>query len=115
MIIGILSIGMSIYHTDLNKIQDIWKREIQFSISDEGIDIKKFKQFGFVKWNNTQDISVDTENGILELGVWEKDEFYEVTFLLNDYPIGDYDEFLRKINVYLKRNLKKENDSEQSI
>ena len=115
IIIGILSVGMAIYHTDLNKIIDIWKKEIQFSIGDEGIDIKKFKQFGFVKWNNTQDISVDTESGILSLGVWEKDNFYEVTYNLNNYPIGDYDEFLRKINVYLKRNLKKENDSEQCI
>ena len=108
MIIGILSIGMAFYHTDLNKIKDIWKKEIQFSIGDEGIDIKKFKQFGFVKWNDTQDISVDTQSGILSLGVWEKDDFYEVIFNLNDYPIGDYNEFLRMINVYLKRSLKKE-------
>lgn len=112
MIIGILSIGLAISHIDLNKIKNIWKKEVQFTIGDKGIDIKKFKQFGFVKWSDTQDIFVDTEKGILSLGVWEKDNFYEVTFNLTDYPIGDYDEFLRKINVFLKRNLKKENDSE---
>lgn len=96
ILMGILSIGIAIYHTDLNKTQDIWKKEIQLSISDEGIDIKKFKQFGLVNWINTQDISVDTEKGILELGIWEKEVFYEVTFNLNDYPIGDYGEFLKK-------------------
>lgn len=112
IIFGILSIGLAFYLTDLNKIKDIWIKEIQFSISEEGFYIKKFKQLGFVKWSNTQDITVDTENGILNLGAWIKEEFYEVTFNLNDYSIGDYDEFLRKINVYLKRCLKNENYSD---
>ena len=105
-LLGILTIGMAFYYTDANKIKDAWKKDIQFSLSNEGIDIKQFKQFGFVKWENTEDISVDTEDGILALGVWEKEDFYEVSLNLKDYDIGDYEDFLRTINVYLKRSLK---------
>lgn len=110
-IIGLIAIGLGIYFTDLNKIKNITKEEVQFSISNEGIDIKKFKQFGFVKWENTENITIDTDNGVLRLGIWEEEDFYEVTYSLSEYQIGNYDEFLRIINVYLKRNLKKENDS----
>lgn len=106
LVIGILSIGLAIYHIDLHKIKDNWKREIQFSIGDEGIEIKKYKHFDIMKWDSTQNISVDTESGILKLGVWKTNQFHEITFDLNDYPIGDYDDFLYKINIYLKRSMK---------
>lgn len=107
LIIGILTLGMAVYYTDLSKIGDIWKKEVQFSIGDKGIDLKMFKQFKFVKWNDTQNISINSENGKMELMVNVKNEFHQVTINLNDYKVGDYDEFLRKINIYLKRSMNK--------
>lgn len=88
-IIGLIAIGLGIYFTDLNKIKNITKEEVQFSISNEGIDIKKFKQFGFVKWENTENITIDTDNGVLRLGIWEEEDFYEVTYSLSEYQIGN--------------------------
>lgn len=114
LIFGILAIGFAVYRTDLDKIKNVWSKKIQFSISDDGMVMRRLKKFGLIKWQDTEDIIIDTENGILQFGVWKEDTFYEVTFNLNDYPIGDYDAFLRMMNVYMKRSLEKENDSEQS-
>ena len=68
----------------------------------------KFKEFGLINWDDTEEILIDTENGILSLGVWNNEDFYNVNFQLNDVEITDYDEFLNTINVYLKRNRDKE-------
>lgn len=112
LIVGLLWIGLGIYYTDFNKIKNINKNKIQFFIGNGGIEIKKFNQFGLVKWNDIQESTIDTETGILNIWAWKGEELYEVTINLNEYQIGKYEEFLRKINVYRKRNLKKENDSE---
>lgn len=106
VLIGALSIVITFYHIDLNKIKDIGKNEVQISIMDEGIYIKKFKKHGIVNWNNTQNISVNTKDGNLELGIIKEEALYEIVINLKDYEIGDYDEFSRKVSAYLKRSLK---------
>ena len=89
--------------TNLNRISDVWKKEVQFSIGNKGINFKNLSDLGFVIGEDTQDISVDIENGIFKLDVWRDETLFEVTLNLNEYQIGDYEEFLRKINIYLKR------------
>lgn len=106
LVIGLLGIGFSIYNIDRDKIKNIWKREVQLSLSNEGIYINGFKQFDFVPWDDTQDIYIDTVDGILRMGVWVKEDYYDVTVNLKDYYIANnnYNELLRKVNIYLKRN-----------
>jgi hypothetical protein len=103
ILIGAISIIMAFYQTNLNRISDVWKKEVQFSIGNNGINFKNLSDLGFVIWEDTQDISVDIENGIFKLDVWRDETLFEVTLNLNEYQIGDYEEFLRKINIYLKR------------
>jgi len=103
ILIGAISIIMAFYQTNLNRISDVWKKEVQFSIGNKGINFKNLSDLGFVIWEDTQDISVDIENGIFKLDVWRDETLFEVTLNLNEYQIGDYEEFLRKINIYLKR------------
>ena len=103
ILIGAISIIMALYQTNLNRISDVWKKEVQFSIGNNGINFKNLSDLGFVIWEDTQDISVDIENGIFKLDVWRDETLFEVTLNLNEYQIGDYEEFLRKINIYLKR------------
>lgn len=104
LMIGFLSIGMAIYSTNLNKIRNITKRKIQLSISNKGIDLK-FKDIGFVKWEDTEDIALDTKKGILSFGIWDNDDFSQVDLPLNDLEVEDYYDFLRAVNVYIKRSL----------
>jgi hypothetical protein len=103
ILIGAISIIMAFYQTNLNRISDVWKKEVQFSIGNNGINFKNLSDLGFVIWEDTQDISVDIENGIFKLDVWRDEKLFEVTLNLNEYQIGDYEEFLRTINIYLKR------------
>lgn len=104
LMIGFLSIGMAIYSTNLNKIRNITKRKIQLSISNKGIDLK-FKDIGFVKWEDTEDIALDTKKGILSFGIWDNDDFSQVDLPLNDLEVEDYYDFLRAVNIYIKRSL----------
>jgi hypothetical protein len=103
ILIGAISIIMAFYQTNLNRISDVWKKEVQFSIGNNGINFKNLSDLGFLIWEDTQDISVDIENGIFKLDVWRDEKLFEVTLNLNEYQIGDYEEFLRTINIYLKR------------
>ncbi len=104
LMIGFLSIGMAIYSTNLSKIRNITKRKIQLSISNKGIDLK-FKDIGFVKWEDTEDIALETKKGILSFGIWDNDDFSQVDLPLNDLEVEDYYDFLRAVNVYIKRSL----------
>lgn len=110
---GVLALGLVIYYTHINKIKNVFKREIQFSISNEGITIYNLEQLGFIKWEDTKNIKIDPNNGILSLEIYKKDEVSEVNYKLNEYQIESYFDFTRKINVYLKRN-SENNNSEQS-
>ena len=109
-IIGVLSIALGIYLFNLKKYRNLWNREIQLSISNQGIDMK-FENLGLIEWNNTIDIVIDPENYTLKLGAWKNEEFYNINFPLNGLDIQSTDELLRRINVYLKRNQMKMEDS----
>jgi len=99
---GILSFGLAIYSFDLKKISNITNKKPQLFISEKGIDLN-FKELEFVEWKDTENISIDTANRILKLGLWYKGEHYDIQFPLNDIKIKSCDELLRVINIYLKR------------
>ena len=101
--VGLLSIGVGLYYTNLDKIKNIGNRKAQFSIGNDGLDNKNAYP-GFVRWDDTQEITVDAISRTIQFGFWQGDECSEITLQLNPYKIGDYDEFLRNINVYLIRN-----------
>lgn len=107
IIYGVLGIILFFYVLDWEMVKYIWTKEAQISMNEEGIKIKKIKKFGLINWNDTQDITVDTIEGILEFNFWTieegKEKLYTTTFFLTDY-VENYDEFLRICNVYLKRN-----------
>lgn len=109
-LLGIIIGGMGLFIFDWKKTKKIWSKDFDFSIGNEGIFIKEFEQLGLINWSNTQDVCVDTENGILELKIWEEDECYDLTYSLKDYGIKDFDVFLDNINVFLKRNYEKMNN-----
>ena len=99
-----LHFGLAAYIliTERKKIKEFGKWKAQLSINEEGIDIK-FKNLGFVSWEDTDEIEVDAEREILILGIEKGEDFKYLTIPLKDLYIKDYDEFNRIINVYLKR------------
>lgn len=110
-IYGILSIFTTVYLFDINKLKNIWKREIQLTLSDDGIGSKAFKEFEFISWSNAQDISVDSESGTLYITTNRHGILQDFTININEYDIRkhdikDYDDFLSIVNIYIKRSLK---------
>lgn len=103
-IIGILCLLVFIYRRPgMHMLKDIGKWEVQLSIGDEEIFMRRFSQFGKIPWEDTEEITVDTEDGILKMDIWHDDQLYHVTYRLDILTVRDYREFLRILNVYLKR------------
>jgi len=111
LIYGVLAIFTAAYLFNINKLKNIWKREIQLTLSDNGIRSKVFKQFEFINWSNTQDTSVDPESGTLYITTNQHGMLQDFAININEYDIRkhniqDYDDFLRIVNIYIKRSLK---------
>ena len=112
--IGLMLTGLMLYTFDYKALKNINNRTVQLQMNKEGIEID-FLKYGLVKWSDTQDIFVDTEDKILTMIIWNDDNPFEITYSLKQLELNDCDEFLRILNIYMKRSYLKENDnSDQS-
>lgn len=101
-----IAFGIALYKFNFKSFKNIKNHEPQLFINSEGIDLK-FNELGIIEWSLTESIRVDTKTGILKLRIWRGDESFDINFPLFDLDIQDYDDFLRTINVYLKRSTEK--------
>ena len=102
-VFALISIAVGIYHFNLKLFIDLFKRKKQMSISDEGIEMN-LKDFGFIKWSDTNNIVIDEETGVLRLEAIKNNELYNLTYSFGSFGRKDKDDMLRRINIYMKRN-----------
>ncbi|MFT6740257.1 MAG: hypothetical protein ACJAVF_001765, partial [Paraglaciecola sp.] len=65
-----------------------------------------FEEFGFVGWDNAENILVNSGINTLNLRVWIEEDFYDVNFPFGEMNVSDK-ELLKRINIYIKRYYKK--------
>lgn len=101
-IIGLMGIGLAFYTFKLSLFNDLFKREKQMTISDEGITLN-LEKIGFTKWSNASNIGLD-DKGILTLQIWKGHELFDVTYNVANFGMKSRNDMIRRINIYLKRN-----------
>jgi len=71
--------------------------------SNEGIEMN-LKEFGFIKWSDTNSIEFDEENGVLTLDALKDGDLYNLTFNVGSFDMESREDMIRRINIYQKRN-----------
>ena len=98
-----ISVIVGIYNFNLKLFKNLFNRKKQMSISNKGIEMN-LKDFGFIKWSDTNNIVMDEETGVLRLDAIKNNELYNLTYNVGSFERKDREDLLRRINIYLKRN-----------
>ncbi|MFT6358151.1 MAG: hypothetical protein ACJAYJ_002372 [Saprospiraceae bacterium] len=105
IIYGLLPFFIAVKLFDWEKFKQIYNRMPQIIINEKGINLM-FEEFGFVGWDNAENILVNSGINTLNLRVWIEEDFYDVNFPFGEMNVSDK-ELLKRINIYIKRYYKK--------
>lgn len=102
-IFAVISVIVGINYFNLKLFKNLFNRKKQMTISNEGIELN-LKDFGFIKWSDTNNIVLDEETGALTLDAIKNNELYNLTYNISNFGMKNREDMLRRINIYMKRH-----------
>lgn len=101
---GIMGFVVVVLVFSPSKFVDLFERRVQLTLSDHGVNFHTLESVGFVKWENVEMVTTNSETASLYLSFWEGDVMFDVTLNISGYDFQSYPKLLETINIYMKRN-----------